>query len=258
VTNTRLAFRSPGPRAPWVGPSPTSTSLCSSLSLADGAAASGADRRRGDRGFSAWPPSALGVCSSTIPLPSRARSPRQAAGETPAAIGLARFRTPACARPDRYVDPGARGSAIVGAGGSSAPLLPDPRRPRDFPAPPLRAAGEGGGKAAGRSAGRAAPDAADEGRLWAATPSTRSLRSGSLRVLRMTAPRLERGRGLGEVAEISVCVAPALRPISPLSAEPAIFAPSDSNQIFHPTPLLGAIVAQEGEVPMLSNTRRDS
>ena len=40
------------------------------------------------------------------------------------------------------------------------------------------------------SADRAAPDAADRIRLWAATPSTHSLRSGSLRALRVTATRL--------------------------------------------------------------------
>jgi hypothetical protein len=43
---------------------------------------------------------------------------------------------------------------------------------------------------AGMSAGRAAPTPSDEGGLWAATPSTRSLRSGSLRALRVTAARL--------------------------------------------------------------------
>ena len=50
----------------------------------------------------------------------------------------------------------------------------------------------------------------------------------------------------------------AAPPIRSLSAEPAIFAPADSNQIFDTTLSPGAVAAQEGGVPSLSNTRRDS
>jgi hypothetical protein len=93
--------------------------------------------------------------------------------------------------------------------------LPDPRSPRDFPAPPLRAVGERDGEAAPRSAGRAAPDAADQGRLSSGRGAVKALApraraskqslsdslaprasgealyvdSASLRALRVTAPR---------------------------------------------------------------------
>jgi hypothetical protein len=143
---------------------------------------------------------------------------------------------------------GARSASAVGAvrdcparrlGTGCAPgvrNLPDPRCPRDFPVPPLRAVdapmnaeatvlGPGSAlpqirsgklppgrgepaprfrrrppderaprnKLAGISAGRAAPTPADGGRPWAATPSRRSLRSGSPRALRPATPQLHPG-----------------------------------------------------------------
>jgi hypothetical protein len=71
------------------------------------------------------------------------------------------------------------------------PVVPEPRAPRDFPAPPLRAVESRGDEAALRSAGRAAPDAADQGGLSVGRGAVKALASGSasLRALRVTAPR---------------------------------------------------------------------
>jgi hypothetical protein len=86
-----------------------------------------------------------------------------------------------------------RGPGSMFGGGASN--LPDPRCPRDFPVPPLRATGKGAENAAVRSAGRAAPDAADRGRLSAGPGAVNPLAAlgvaGAPRLdAEVTAPRL--------------------------------------------------------------------
>jgi hypothetical protein len=85
-----------------------------------------------------------------------------------------------------------RGHCAPPAGAAAPrPLVPEPRAPRDFPAPPLRAVEPGGDEAALRSARRAAPDAADLGGLSGSRGAGKALACGSasLRALRVTAPR---------------------------------------------------------------------
>jgi hypothetical protein len=128
-------------------------------------------------------PSPRSLLSSYIPaaapLPvDRTHHTRKPCGRPPASAAAGR-----CSNVAGYLEPNLPRFALAQAhwpralaGNLGAPATTVLRTETDF---------------AGRSADRAAPDAANHGNcVQSASPSTHSLRSGSLRALRVTAPRL--------------------------------------------------------------------